>query len=80
MHDPSSRAPLTHATVLVVVAAGRVPTVAAEPAPGAEVRLGLDVAGLGHGVNVALVGPYEVLVAVVADLHDALLQVQAAGP
>jgi hypothetical protein len=73
MQEPSSRASLTHASLLIVVSAGRVPTVTAEPGRPGETRLALDVAGLGHGVNVALVGPYEVLVAVVADLHDALL-------
>ena len=37
-----------------------------------ETRLALDVAGLGHGVNVALVGPAEVLGQVVAELAAAL--------
>jgi hypothetical protein len=72
MHEPSSRAPMAHTSVLVVVAAGRTPTCSAEPARPGETRLAMDVAGLGHGVNIALVGPAEVLGQVVADLAAAL--------
>jgi hypothetical protein len=72
MQEPSSRASMTHASLLVVVAAGRTPTVTAERARPGETRLALDVAGLGHGVNVALVGPAEVLGRLVADLGAAL--------
>lgn len=72
MQQPSSRASLTHASLLIVVSAGRTPTVSAEPARPGETRLALDVAGLGHGANVAIVGPAEVLAQVVAELGEAL--------
>jgi len=63
---------MAHTSMLIVVAAGRVPVCSAEPARPGETRLALDVAGLGHGVNVALVGPAEVLGQVVAELAAAL--------
>jgi hypothetical protein len=73
MRQPSSRAPLAHATILLVCLAGKYrPTVQAQPQDRGEVRLGLDVAGAGYGANVALVGPPAVLAEIVADLAAAL--------
>jgi hypothetical protein len=78
MQGPSSPAPpLVHTSVLLVCAAGRVPTVAATPGRPGEARLQLEAAGAGYGATVVLVGPAEILAQVVTDLGDAL---QAATP
>jgi hypothetical protein len=65
-------APMAHATVLLVVSAGRTPTVAASTARPGETRLALEVLGAGYGVSVVLVGPPEILGQLVAELEAAL--------
>jgi hypothetical protein len=65
-------APMAHSTVLLVVSAGRTPTVAASTARPGETRLALEVLGAGYGVSVVLVGPPEILGEVVSDLRVAL--------
>jgi hypothetical protein len=73
MQEPSSRAPLAHATLLLVVGAGRMPLVTTAPGRPGELRLMLDVAGAGYGATVSLTGPREILAKVVEDLGAALL-------
>jgi hypothetical protein len=77
MQQASSDAPLAHSTVLLVCSAGRTPTVEATTARPGETRLALEVAGLGYGATVALVGPREILAVVVAALGAALDGVSA---
>jgi hypothetical protein len=72
MQGPSSSAPLAHTTLLLVVSAGRTPTVSASTARPGETRLELAAAGAAYGASVVLVGPAEILGVVVADLGAAL--------
>jgi hypothetical protein len=76
MQEPSSRATLAHSTLLLVVGAGRIPTATASAGRPGETRLMMDVAGIGYGASVVLVGPAEVLAGVVADLSTALQDVK----
>ena len=64
--------PMAHATLIMVVSAGRVPVAIATPG-----RARLDwrwrqALGAGYGARVVLVGPSEVLAAVVDSLDAAL--------
>lgn len=72
MQGPSSAAPLAHTTLLWVVSAGRAPTATATMGRPGEVRMILDATGPGYGATVVLVGPPEILEAVVAGLGAAL--------
>jgi len=72
MQDPSSRGPLAHTSLLLVCSAGRVPTATATIGRPGETRLVMEAAGPGYGVTVVLVGPAEILEAVVAELGAVL--------
>jgi len=72
MQGPSSPAPLAHTTLLLVCSAGRVPTATATIGRPGETRLVMEAAGGGYGASVVLVGPAEILAAVVADMAAAV--------
>jgi hypothetical protein len=63
---------MAHATVLLVCSAGRTPKATATAGRPGETRLGLEIAGVGYGVSVVLVGPTEILGQVVTELRAAL--------
>lgn len=65
-------APMAHTSVLLVVSAGRVPTITATAGRPGEVQVVMEVAGGGYGISVVMVGPREILGVVVADLGAAL--------
>lgn len=73
MFDSTTTAPpMAHTTLLLVCSAGRTPTATASIGRPGEARLVLETSGAGYGASVVLVGPAEILTAVVADLHAAL--------
>lgn len=72
MQGPVSPAPLAHTSLLLVCSAGRTPTATATIGRPGEARLVMEAAGAGYGASVVLVGPAELLAAVVADLGTAL--------
>jgi hypothetical protein len=72
MQASSSPAPLAHTTLLLVCSAGRTPTATATIGRPGEARLVMETAGAGYGASVVLVGPAEILAAVVAQLGAAL--------
>ncbi len=68
----TTAAPMAHTTLLLLCSAGRTPTATASVGRPGEARLVMETSGAGYGASVVLVGPAEILVAVVADLAAVL--------